>query len=260
MRLEKRESAQASADNQKGGRSVRARIPKVSDLELLSRLNDLSCLSKPQLKNIHDAMSTAFVRNKGIVFEECDAPSVDIHILLSGSAELSYVKGDRRQIVAILSPGMIFRMPLMTAEVGYGFQCAALEDCRVARLPIDRFFTIALGVPVADYTIMTGLYGGRRFGGLLARYPCFLGLRLRQRVAAALLELAHEFGVRDNRAVLIRIPLSQRQIAGLVGASRPKVGRVLMDLEHQDAIVRKGRRVAVVVRTLEAIVGSTTQS
>jgi CRP-like cAMP-binding protein len=97
-----------------------------------------------------------------------------------------------------------------------------------------------------------------RLGCLLARYPSFLGLSLRPRIAVALLELSREFGVPDTRGILIRIPLSQRQIAGLVGASRPKVGRVLMDLERQNAIARGGRRVTVVSHQLEIIAGSAT--
>jgi CRP-like cAMP-binding protein len=94
----------------------------------------------------------------------------------------------------------------------------------------------------------------------MGRYPSFLGLGLLERVAVALLELALEFGVQDTRGVLILLTLTQRQLADLVGASRAKVGQVLLDLERRKVVVREGRQLAVIPRSLEALVRSTAQS
>ena len=76
----------------------------------------------------------------------------------------------------------------------------------------------------------------------------------------ALLELSLEFGVQNSRGVLIRITLTQSQLADLVGASRAKVGRVLLDLERREIVVREGRQLAVVARSLEALVRSVAQT
>jgi len=76
----------------------------------------------------------------------------------------------------------------------------------------------------------------------------------------ALLELSLEFGVQNTRGVLIRITLTQSQLADLVGASRAKVGRVLLDLERREIVVREGRQLAVVARSLEALVRSVAQT
>src|SRR5712692_1522285 len=90
----------------------------------------------------------------------------------------------------------------------------------------------------------------------MGRYPSFLGLGLVERIAVALLELSLEFGVQDSRGVLIRIALTQGQLADLVGASRAKVGQVLLDLERQKIVVREGHQLAVLARRLEALVRS----
>jgi DNA-binding GntR family transcriptional regulator len=76
----------------------------------------------------------------------------------------------------------------------------------------------------------------------------------------ALLDLSLEFGVQNSRGVLIRITLTQSQLADLVGASRAKVGRVLLDLERREIVVREGRQLAVVARSLEALVRSAAQT
>jgi CRP-like cAMP-binding protein len=224
----------------------------------LGRLKGLSWLSTAQLKNIDDAMSARGVQHKGIIFEERGALSLDTHILLTGTAEVSHLyghHGHRSRVVAILSPGVIFRMPLMPREIGHNFQWTALNDCRVAELSTESFINISLGILPADYARVADI-GNGRLGYLMGRYPSFLGLGLLERVAVALLELALEFGAQDTRGVLIRITLTQRQLADLVGASRAKVGQVLIDLERQKVVVREGRQLAVIVQNLEALVRS----
>jgi CRP-like cAMP-binding protein len=232
---------------------------KFSDFQLLGRLQGLSWLSATQLKSLDDAMSVRIVKHKGIIFAERGALSLNTHILLTGTAEVSHLYGPRSRVLAILSPGVIFRMPLMARGIDHNFQWTALSDCRVAELSTESFVSISLGILPADYLRVADT-ANPRLGYLMGRYPSFLGLGLLERVAVALLELALEFGVQDTRGVLILLTLTQRQLADLVGASRAKVGQVLLDLERRKVVVREGRQLAVIPRSLEALVRSTAQS
>ena len=235
---------------------------KFSDLQLLGRLKGLAWLSAGQLKNLDDSMTSRNVKHKGVIFEEHGALARDTHILLTGTAELSHMNGSRTQVVAILSPGVLFRMPLMARGIDHNFQWTALNDCRVSELLTDTFIQIGMGSVAANFPAnfqrLADIENARR-GYMMGRYPSFLGLALLQRVAVALLELALEFGVQNTRGVLIRITLAQRQLADLVGASRAKVGQVLIDLERQKVIIREDHQLAVVVRSLEALVKSVTE-
>ena len=228
---------------------------KFSDLQLLSGLKGLAWLTSGQLKNLDDSMTSRNVKHKGVIFEERGVRSLDTHILLTGTAELCHMYGANSRVVAILSPGVLFRMPLMARGIDHTFQWTALNDCRVAQLTTDNFINISLGVLAADFFKLTDTENPR-WAYLMGRYPGFLGLNLRGRVGVALLELSLEFGVQDTRGILIRITLTQRQLADLVGASRAKVGLVLLDLQRQKVVVREGRQLAVVVRRLEALVRS----
>jgi len=236
-------------------RVVRSRPSKFSDLQLLGRLKGLSWLSSVQLKGLDDSMTAKNVKHKGIIFEERGELSLSTHILLTGIAEVSHLYGLRARVVAILSPGVIFRMPLMPRGIDHHFQWTALSDCRVAEVSTESFIKISLGILPADYARVADT-GNGRLGYLMGRYPSFLGLGLLERVAVALLELALEFGVQNTRGLLIRITLTQRQLADLVGASRAKVGQVLLDLERQQVVVREGHQLAVLVRNLETLVRS----
>jgi CRP-like cAMP-binding protein len=146
----------------------------------------------------------------------------------------------------------------MARGIDHTFQWTALSDCRVAELPTEIFIGISLSIVPAHYLRVADT-GNPRLGYLMGRYPSFLGLGLLERVAVALLELALEFGVQDTRGVLIRLTLTQRQLADLVGASRAKVGQVLLDLERRKVVVREGRQLAVIPRSLEALVRSAAQ-
>jgi len=224
----------------------------LSDLQLLGRLKDLSWLSIAQINSLNQSMNARDVETRGLIFEEKGKLALDTHILLSGTAQLNHVAEARSRALAIQAPGVIFRVPLMPLEVGHNFRWTALSTCRVAELPTKRFVDITLGIRLADFERVA--YGGSaRLGSLLARYPSFLGFSLLQRVAVALIELALEFGVRETRGALLQIPITQTQLAGLVGGSRPKVGRVLNELERRRLIAREGRRFAVVVPGLRAL-------
>ena len=234
-----------------------APIPKskFTDLQLLRGLKGLSWLSAPQLKEVDDSMTSRNVKHKGLIFEEDGVRSPDTHILLTGAAELCYMDATRSRVVAILSPGVIFRVPQMARGINHTFRWTALNDCRVSQLTTNSFIRISLGVVPADFMKVADIENPR-WGSLMGRYPSFIGLSLSGRVAVALLELSLEFGVQNTRGILIRITLTQRQLADLVGASRPKVGMVLREFARQKIVVREGRQLAVVVRRLEALVKS----
>jgi CRP-like cAMP-binding protein len=149
-------------------------------------------------------------------------------------------------------------MPLMAPGLDHTFRWTALSDCRVAQLTTSSFINISLGIRAADFLKVADLEN-QRWGYLMGRYPSFVGLGLHGRVAVALLELSVEFGVQETRGILIRVALSQRQLADLVGASRAKVGQVLRDLERKKIVVRDGHHLAVVRRRLEAMARSNGQ-
>ena len=233
--------------------AAKSQLLKVSDLELLSRLKGLSWLSSEQLKSLDDSMACRDIRHKRLIFEERGSVSPNTYILLTGTAELSHLNGVNTRIVAIMPPGVLFRMPLMPPVIDHNFQWTALNDCRVGELTTESFINVSLGILPAHFARVTETVNGH-LGFLIGRYPSFLGYGLAERVAVALLQLALEFGVRNSRGILIRITITQRQLADLVGASRAKVGQVLVDFERRKIVAREGRQLAVMVRSLEEII------
>ena len=75
-------------------------------------------------------------------------------------------------------------------------------------------------------------------------------------MAVALIELAVEFGVQNHRGVVLGIVPTHKQLADLVGASRPKVSEIMNDLQRRKALSRDGRKLTLAVKRLESIVTS----
>jgi hypothetical protein len=73
---------------------------------------------------------------------------------------------------------------------------------------------------------------------------------MHERIAIALVELCSDFGVEESRGTLLRVAFSHKNIANLVGASRPRVTEHLARLEREKFMMRQGRQMVVQVAKL----------
>ena len=76
-------------------------------------------------------------------------------------------------------------------------------------------------------------------------FSLLLGLDLRARLLSTLLQLCANFGVMESRGTLLRVSLSHKDLADLVGASRPRVTEHLAELEREHLLIRQGRQFIV---------------
>lgn len=85
----------------------------------------------------------------------------------------------------------------------------------------------------------------------------FMSCTLEERVALILLELSDDFGVRDALGMRLTVKARQKDLAELLGASRPRVSEHLMEFEHKGFIVRKNRQLIVRRDRLENFLSQT---
>ena len=110
----------------------------------------------------------------------------------------------------------------------------------------DQFDVITRDAPRSDL---------RRFheNNLTQWYRFFGGsLDLRERLLFTLLQLCSIFGVKESRGTLLRVPISHDDLAGLVGASRPRVTEHIAEFERENLLVRQGRQMIVRLDKLES--------
>ena len=210
----------------------------------LKELKNLSWLTAPQLSKLTKALSATWVDKRGIIFDE-ESSRDTAYILLSGVARITCRnrKGRRVQVI-VLSPGMIPSFPQPVVGINYNFRCEATTNCQVGAIGWELFIKICLGVRSADFKQLVANYVGR-WHAVQLRCSNFMSFTLEERVALILLELSDDFGVRDALGMRLTVKARQKDLAELLGASRPRVSEHLMEFEHKGFIVRKNRQLIV---------------
>jgi CRP/FNR family cyclic AMP-dependent transcriptional regulator len=83
---------------------------------------------------------------------------------------------------------------------------------------------------------------GTRLKRIESRVENLIFRDVRSRVACILLELAETFGRAESRGVTIDLPLSQEELATLVGATRQSVNATLRELRQEGFVARDRQR------------------
>lgn len=226
---------------------------RATDLNLLGQLKAFSWLSDLDRTNLLSALETANFTKHEVIVRESELAS-EAHILLAGTASLTCLNvRTERVMVALLAPGPIPEFPTLPFTPSR-FQIEAYDDCRVGSLSWEQFDNITSHSSQAGFRKFhqTNLQQWYR---LLLRGSSFLSLGLHERIGLALLELCSDFGIPDSRGSLLRIAVSHRHLANLVGASRPRVTEHLARLERDRLVIRQGRQLVVCTDKLEHSMG-----
>jgi CRP/FNR family cyclic AMP-dependent transcriptional regulator len=220
------------------------RAARVSGIRRLRGLKNISWLTSRQINKLADVLTTTRVEKRGIIFGEKHPPE-SAYVLLTGVARITCRnrKGDRT-LVIMVAPGMIPGVPPAVTGIKYDFRCEAVTDCQIGTVTLATFIEIALGVASADFKRMADSYSGR-WDLVQLRCANFMSCTLEERIALILLELGENFGIRDQQGVRLTVPARHKDLAELVGASRPRVTEYLIQFEREKLIVRDGRQLVV---------------
>src|SRR5271169_2403646 len=226
------------------------RTKRISEVRTLRGLKNIAWLRKRQLDRLADALSVSHVKKHGIIFET-KRSSESVYVLLSGVARITCRnrKGDRT-LVIMVAPGMIPCVPPTVSGIRYNFHCEAVTDCQIGTVTLATFIEIALGIASADFKHMAASYSGR-WDLVQLRCSNFMSCTLEERVALILLELSENFGIRDRQGMRLTVPARHKDLAELVGASRPRVTEYLTSFERKHLIARDGRQLIVRREQLE---------
>jgi CRP-like cAMP-binding protein len=218
------------------------------DLDALMRIKALGCFSASELSELAAELEVANFSRHDVICGEAGLAS-QAHILLAGVARITSANSRRQRVtVSLLAPGPIPEFPALPSSP-YPFQCEAYDECRVGMVTWERFHAIS---PSVSPRAMRAFHQNnlRHWYRLLLRSSGFLSLDLHQRLAIALLDLCSDFGIEDSRGMLLRLSFSHKDLANLVGASRPRVTEQLARLEREQMVIRQGRQLVVRVHQL----------
>ncbi|MBS1104742.1 MAG: Crp/Fnr family transcriptional regulator [Deltaproteobacteria bacterium] len=115
---------------------------------------------------------------------------------------------------------------------------------RIAREPFQRLMASRPSLVLAIAQQM-----GERLKRVEARVEDLVFHSVRIRVARMLSELARSFGRRDGDLIVIDIPITQAELATLVGATRQTVNQALGELGKEGLVTRRRQRIVLLQPT-----------
>ena len=217
---------------------------RASNARKLRGLKNISWLTSRQLDKLYNALTVTIVEKRGIIFDDKHTPNA-AYILLSGVARISCRnRKGQRTLVIMVAPGVVPGFPPPVPGISYNFRCEAVTVCRIGAVELETFIEISLGVASADFRRLAASYLGR-WDLVQLRCANFMSCTLEERLALILLELCENFGAPDPKGVRLTLPARHRDLAELVGASRPRITEHLIKFERKHLISRNRRQLVV---------------
>jgi CRP-like cAMP-binding protein len=212
---------------------------RVTDCERLGRLKIFSRLTPPELRTLSNSLAISNYARDEVIFRE-SAITNAAHVLIAGMARITCLNADHQRVtIALIAPGPI--PSLLTSR--FDFRCEAYNACKVGALDWKGFNRITSN---GSETIFREFHqNDLKYWSRLLRHNSGLLNHLRQRIAITMLDLCEDFGIEDSRGALLPLSFSHKDIAGIVGASRPRVTEHLAQMERDHLLLRQGRRFIV---------------
>jgi len=218
----------------------------------LRGLKNISWLTARQLDKLSSALTVSIVEKRAIIFDEKSSPDT-VYILLAGVSRITCRnRKGQRILVIMVAPGMVPGFPPPVPGISYNFRCEAVTVCRIGAIELETLVEISLGIASADFKLMAASYLGR-WDLVQLRCANFMSCTLEERLALILLELSENFGIPDPKGVRLTLPARHRDIAELVGASRPRITEHLIEFEQRHLISRNSRQLVINRDRLESL-------
>jgi CRP-like cAMP-binding protein len=229
---------------------------RASGIRRLRGLKNISWLTARQIEKLSNALTISTVEKRTIIFDEKHSPD-SAYILLAGVARITCRnRKGQRTLVIMVAPGMIPGFPPPVPGISYNFRCEAVTPCQIGTVGLESFVEISLGIASADFKRLAASYMGR-WDLVQLRCANFMSCTLEERLALILLELSENFGVRDGKGMRLTLPARHKDLAELVGASRPRITEHLSLFERKHLISRDNRQLLINRDRLESFLAQT---
>jgi len=206
---------------------------------VLDSLDRFAGLGAEERQHLAAALTSRTVPARTSLFCEGDI-SGTLYLLAEGWAfRHQTARNGSRQIVGLALPGDFCNLDVLAfGRIDYGVRMLTAGTL----LTIERDKALALGL---HYPAIAALFQQSAFveNAILSRWALCLGrMSAQERLAHLLCELATRRGYRqDHRQARIDLPLTQEQLADVLGLTPVHVNRVLQQLRATGLIEMRGR-------------------
>jgi CRP-like cAMP-binding protein len=207
-------------------------------------------MDRESLQAITRRLRSRRFRHGEVLFHEGD-PGDALFVVASGAVKVVVPseEGDEA-ILATLRRGDFFGELALLDGAPRSASAIALEPTEVLTLPRDQFRVLVASQPAIRDALLTSLAGELR--RLTTHVAELHFLDLTGRLAARLARLAQEHGERlPSGAIRLDAPLTQSDLAAMIGATRQSVNKLLGEFEADGLLLIE--RDSIVVPNLDRL-------
>ena len=181
----------------------------------------------------------------------------DVILVVEGLAKLVGVEVDgRRWTLQFLHAGNLVDARRLNHDDEHDYAVVAMSEGRALGIPWPAFARLAERDPALLIEALADSF--ETVSRLADRALEMQALDVRERLCRLLLDFASAGPAKEGGFVALANPISHREIAQAVGASRPHTSAILGELETEGAVVRRGQQGLLVhPRRLEELIEET---
>jgi len=179
-----------------------------------------------------------------------------VHLLVEGLVRLLRVSASGQELtLGYVRPGELFgAVSVMTGGARESF-AEAKTRARVLRIPKVIFLETVRANNSVLYEVTRRV--GQRLIRCQSRVEDLVFRDVRSRLARMLIELASEYGHETDRGLAVGLPLTQEEMATLIGTTRQSVNTLLREMDIAGLLQRRGRELLITdLSRLRALIGT----
>jgi len=194
------------------------------------------------IRRLGEHSETGLVEAGQHVYQAGD-PADSVYVLKSGRIKVTRAEDGKELILYFVSPGEILGELTITGCRRRSGTATALEDAFICAIGGAYFEELMLRHPKVAVEVVR-VIGGREERAE-KRALEMISKDVPTRLAHMLVELAADFGERKRRGVRLDLPLTQSDLAQLVGSTRETVSTVFNEFRRAGLVDSAGRTIWV---------------
>lgn len=177
------------------------------------------------------------------VFEQ-DAPAEHFFLLIDGHVRVVRITPDGEQVISrYVNAGEMFGLAVAMVRPTYPARAVAAVDCVVVAWPNSAFAELARRFP--GFAASTYRTIGNWLQETHTRMLELVTAQVEQRVAHALLRLAHQAGRKTPEGVEIDFPITRQDIAEMTATTLHTVSRIMSAWEEKGVVISGRQKVVI---------------
>jgi len=221
-------------------------------MENLKRLRQVPLfrdLNLRELAHVHEISVDRVFRKKSIIFTEGSEKEAVFFIQDGLVKAYKTDKEGHEQIVSLLQTGDMFPHTGFFDQTPYPATAETIVDTHVLAIPVRAFEQLILSVPSIAVKLIDVM--GAKIRELQLKLQQLTVHDVNRRILSLLLQLAEKLGEAKGSRIHIELPVTNQELANLIGTSRETVNRLLNQLKKRHIL--ETNRSEMVILDMEAL-------